>query len=121
VIVLALGLIVSMAVIVVLTYLLGFRLGGESWIAQAHRVRSQAAQAERELHDLTRPSDVVVPGEVDVKRMAETLGLVLLVCIGVRIGAELIEPVLPLLGGGVVAIVVGMWLVGRNGPGGGYR
>jgi hypothetical protein len=56
-----------------------------------------------------------------VRRLVESLGLVLLVCLGVRIGAALVEPVLPLLGGLAVVAVTGLWLLGRHGPGGGYR
>jgi len=68
VIVLVLCLILSVALTVVLTYLLGFRLGCASWIAQAHRVRSQAAQAERELHDLTRTAFVAMAEEAERRR-----------------------------------------------------
>lgn len=56
-----------------------------------------------------------------MRKLVENLGLVLLICLGVRIGAALIEPVLPLLGGLVVLAVLAMWMLGRNGPGGGYR
>lgn len=56
-----------------------------------------------------------------MRKLAENLGLVLLICLGVRIGAALIEPVLPLLGGLTILAVLAMWLVGRNGPGGRYR
>lgn len=58
---------------------------------------------------------------VVVKTLVENLGLILLLCIGLRFGAELIEPVLPLLGGLFVACVIGLWLLGRGGFGGGYR
>lgn len=61
-------LILSVAAIVVLVYLLGFRLGGDSWFAQAHRVRSQAAQAEREFHDLTRTAFVAMAEEAERRR-----------------------------------------------------
>jgi len=56
-----------------------------------------------------------------MKKLVENLGLVLLVCLGVRIGAALIEPVLPTLGGLVVAGVLAVWWFGRSGRGGGYR
>jgi len=56
-----------------------------------------------------------------VKKLIEAVGVVVLVCVGVRIGAALIQPVVPLLGG-VLAVVIGAWwLFGRHGPGRGYR
>lgn len=54
-----------------------------------------------------------------MRALVEKLGLILLICLGVRIGAALIEPVLPLLGVLFVAAVLGVWLFGRSG--GGYR
>lgn len=56
-----------------------------------------------------------------MRRLAEQLGIILLICVGLRVGAALIEPVLPVLGGILVAAVLAVWLLGRNGPGGGYR
>jgi len=57
-----------------------------------------------------------------MKRLLHSLGLILLVCVGVRVGAMLIEPVLPMLGGLVVIVAVAVWLFSRNGSGGGgYR
>lgn len=47
--------------------------------------------------------------------------MVLLVCVAVRVGAELIDPVLPLLGGLAAVAIVVLWLFGGRGPGGGYR
>lgn len=55
-----------------------------------------------------------------MRKLVENLGLVLLICLGVRIGAVLIEPVLPVLGGLVVLGLLGMLLLG-GGRGGGYR
>jgi hypothetical protein len=40
--------------IVMLSYLLGFRLGSGDWQAELTRVRLEAARAERQLHDLSR-------------------------------------------------------------------
>lgn len=54
-----------------------------------------------------------------MRRLVEQLGLILLLCLGVRIGALLIEPVLPLLGTLFVAAVLALWLLGKTG--GGYR
>jgi len=45
-------------------------------------------------------------------RVVQALGLILLVCLGVRIAAWLIEPILPALGVLVVLAVVGYWLLG---------
>lgn len=58
-----------------------------------------------------------------MKRLAEQLGLVLLICLGVRIGAKLIsDGVLSTLAGVVVVVAVVAWLSGRVGGGrGGYR
>ena len=56
-----------------------------------------------------------------MNKLLQSLGLVLLVCVGVRVGASLIEPVLPLLGGLTILIGLAVWLFGRHGPTGGYR
>jgi hypothetical protein len=41
-------------------FLLGFRLGGDHWQSELLKVRLQAAQAERQLHDLTREAFVTM-------------------------------------------------------------
>jgi hypothetical protein len=57
-----------------------------------------------------------------MRRLLDSLALALLVCIAVRVGAWLIEPVLPLLGGLVVAAGIGWWLFSSRGSGsGGYH
>jgi uncharacterized protein (DUF697 family) len=56
-----------------------------------------------------------------VKKLVEAVGVVLLVCVGVRVGAALIQPVVPLLGGVLAVAIVAWWLFGRHGPGRGYR
>ena len=61
-------LLLSVSVIVTLTYLLGFRLGGQSWISEAQRVRAEAAAAERQLHDLTRSAFVAMAEEAERRR-----------------------------------------------------
>ena len=61
-------LIVSIGFVVALTFLLGFRLGGQSWIAEAQRVRAEAAVAERQLHDLTRAAFVAMAEEAEARR-----------------------------------------------------
>ncbi len=61
-------LLLSVSMIVTLTYLLGFRLGGQSWISEAQRVRAEAAAAERQLHDLTRSAFVAMAEEAERRR-----------------------------------------------------
>lgn len=65
-----LGIFLLLAVVAVicLTFLLGFRLGGQSAWAESQRVRAQAAAAERELHNLTRSAFVAMAEEVDRQR-----------------------------------------------------
>ena len=47
-------LVLAVAALVLAMFLLGFRLGGDHWQAQLARVRMESAQAERQMHDLTR-------------------------------------------------------------------
>lgn len=65
---LAIPLILSVSLVVLLTYLLGFRLGGQSWLTEAQRVRAEAAAAERQLHELTRHAFVAMAEEAQAKR-----------------------------------------------------
>lgn len=51
--------------LMVVVYLLGFQLGGTSWIGELGRVRTQAADARRQLHDLTRQAFVAMAEEVE--------------------------------------------------------
>ncbi len=44
-------------------FLLGFRLGGGRWRAELARVRLEAAQANRQLHDLTHQAFVAMAEE----------------------------------------------------------
>lgn len=62
-------LLLSVSVTVTLTYLLGFRLGVQSWISEAQRVRAEAAAAERQLHDLTRSAFVAMAEEAERRRV----------------------------------------------------
>lgn len=57
---LILFLVLSVVALVVVVFLLGFRLGGHSWLIETHRVRAEAAAAERQLHDLTRSAFVAM-------------------------------------------------------------
>ncbi len=61
-------LIITVVVVVGLTFLLGFRLGGQSSWAEAQRVRAQAAAAQRELHNLTRSAFVAMSEEAERQR-----------------------------------------------------
>jgi hypothetical protein len=65
VIALVVFLVIAIAMVLALTYLLGFRLGGQSWITEAQQVRAQAAAAERELHGLTRAAFVAMAEEAE--------------------------------------------------------
>lgn len=67
-IVLIICLLLSVSAMVALSYLLGFRLGGQSWVAEAQRVRAEAAAAERQLHDLTRSAFVAMAEEAERRR-----------------------------------------------------
>lgn len=49
-------------------FLLGFRLGGEHWSEELTRVRLEAAQAERRLHDLTRSAFVAMTEAAEARR-----------------------------------------------------
>jgi hypothetical protein len=46
--------ILTATTLVAVIFLLGFRLGGEHWQSELTKVRLEAAQAERQLHNLTR-------------------------------------------------------------------
>ncbi len=56
-----------------------------------------------------------------MNKLVQSLGMVLLVCVGVRVGAWLVEPVLPLLGGLVVFALIVAWMLSKHGPPGGFR
>lgn len=58
----------AVALVVVLAFLLGFRLGSESWAGDVQRVRAQAALAERQMHDLTRAAFVAMAEEAEARR-----------------------------------------------------
>ena len=60
------------ALVVLLVYLLGFRLGSTSWLAESQRVRAQAAVAERQLHELTRQAFVAMAEEAERRRAGST-------------------------------------------------
>ncbi len=58
----------SLTALVGVVFLLGFRLGGESWLAELTRVKAEAAVAERQLHTLTRQAFVAMAEEADAQR-----------------------------------------------------
>jgi hypothetical protein len=68
VIALIIFLVLSVALVVALTYLLGFRLGGQSWMSGAQRVRAEAAAAERQMQDLTRSAFIAMAEEAQRRR-----------------------------------------------------
>ena len=55
-----------------LAFLLGFRLGGEDSRTELVRVRLEAAQAERQLHDLTRQAFIAMAERVEQHRQDRT-------------------------------------------------
>ena len=61
-------LVVGFLLVAVLVYLLGFRLGGQSGISELQRVRAEAAEAERQLHDLTRSAFVAMAEAAERRR-----------------------------------------------------
>ena len=61
-------LVVGFLLMAVLVYLLGFRLGGQSGISELQRVRAEAAEAERQLHDLTRSAFVAMAEAAERRR-----------------------------------------------------
>lgn len=67
-ILLVLLLLLASACVIGLAFLLGFRLGGQSWLAETTRVRAEAAAAERQLHDLTRSAFVAMAEEAQRHR-----------------------------------------------------
>ncbi len=54
-----------------LSYLLGFRLGGEQSGSELVRVRLEAARSEREIHDLTRQAFVAMAKHVERRKEQE--------------------------------------------------
>ena len=67
-IVVILFLLASVAMVIGLAFLLGFRLGGQSWASEVDRVRAEAAAAERKLHELTRAAFVAEAEEAERRR-----------------------------------------------------
>lgn len=65
---LALILAGCLAALVLLAFLLGFRLGGDHWQAELARVRAEAARAERRLHDLTREAFLQMAATIERQR-----------------------------------------------------
>jgi uncharacterized membrane protein YciS (DUF1049 family) len=57
--------IVTVTGLLAVIFLLGFRLGGEHWQAELTKVRLEAAQAEKRLHDLTRQAFITMAEQVE--------------------------------------------------------
>lgn len=66
--VLVLSLVLSLTALVVMSFVLGHRYGGDRWQAELTRVRLEAAQAERQLHDLSRTAFAAMAEEVERHR-----------------------------------------------------
>lgn len=60
--------LVLIAVVAGAAYLLGFQLAGRSWQSELLQVRQQAAQAERQLHQLTVAGFEAMAEEVERRR-----------------------------------------------------
>jgi hypothetical protein len=53
-------LIGAVVLLMVSLYLLGFRLGGRYWESRISEIRSESAEASRQMHDLTREAFVAM-------------------------------------------------------------
>jgi hypothetical protein len=53
-------LIGTLVLLLLSLYLLGFRLGGRYWELRIAQVRSESAEASRQMHDLTREAFVAM-------------------------------------------------------------
>lgn len=60
--------VLALILLIAATFVLGFRLGGDHWQSELTRVRLQAAQAERQLHNLTRQAFVSMAEAVEQRR-----------------------------------------------------
>ena len=60
--------IVMLLGLVAAVFLLGSRLAGDHWQSELLKVRLQAAQAERRLHDLTREAFVSMTEHAEGRR-----------------------------------------------------
>jgi hypothetical protein len=65
---LTIALCVTGGLLMIVTYLLGFRLGGDHWLSELARLRMEAAHAERQLHNLTREAFVAMSEEAQRRR-----------------------------------------------------
>jgi hypothetical protein len=60
--------LVLVTLLAVASYLLGFRLGGAHWQQELMRVRLEASQASRQMHELTRQAFTAMAEEADRQR-----------------------------------------------------
>lgn len=68
-----LGLILAPLVLASVAFLLGFRIGGEHYKDELLQVRLEAAEAEKQLHNLTKSAFVAMT-EYAQRRRGEHLG-----------------------------------------------
>ncbi|MDZ7733886.1 MAG: hypothetical protein U5R31_13220 [Acidimicrobiia bacterium] len=67
-------LVLTVVLLVAVTYLLGFRLGGQSWASESQRLRAEAAEAERQLHHLTRSAFMAMAEEAERRQHGDGRG-----------------------------------------------
>jgi len=71
VIILTIGLIAAILMLTAAVFVFGFHVGGEHWQSELTRVRMEAIQAERQLHNLTRQAFVAMAEEAQSRRQHE--------------------------------------------------
>ena len=62
------AILLALLLLAGLAFLLGFRLGGDHWQTEVTRVRLESAQAERQLHDLTRHAFIAMAEHAEQRR-----------------------------------------------------
>ncbi len=68
IVLLALAVVMLLVGLLAATYLLGFQLGGSSTLEELTRVRAEAIQASRRMHDLTQQAVVAMLDEAERQR-----------------------------------------------------
>lgn len=58
-------IVLLLALALGLAFLLGFRLGGQTWLDELTRVKQEAAEAERQLYRLTQQAFVAMATEAE--------------------------------------------------------
>jgi hypothetical protein len=59
------GIVVAPLLLASVAFLLGFRVGGDHWQSELTRVRVEAVEAERRLHDLSRQAFIAMAEKVE--------------------------------------------------------